>query len=316
MSKETIFNFFPICDDNIITQIGFRVHEFEGTDQEKYDFLLSRVKIDAKEMVIYNISDNYKVELPDGEKISGITHERYNNFLHNGTEGILYEPIYKTFNAQKNPLTVSTMYSNGEIKITKQEFFDGNLKATFTEKITEKIPNYYLTEFMTDEGFDLGELIKTDFLDSINILTGKNKFVSAIKLLMAAIDTIAFIEYGDVNNNFKDWLDKYCSLEKLKISSEELWEYRNSILHMTNSFSRKVINKRVKQLSFYVSEGDIEYLTGNSHLKYFNFKSLYENIIVGITNWCESYNTDVNKFELFCARYDSIISDNRYGKIE
>lgn len=55
--KEVIFNLFPICNDKIITNIGFRVHEFEGKDEDKIQYLLSRVEQDVKEMIILKISD-------------------------------------------------------------------------------------------------------------------------------------------------------------------------------------------------------------------------------------------------------------------
>ena len=110
MNTEAIFNIFPICNDDIISLIGFRSHEFTGTDDEKINFLLSRIELDVVEMAYIKVSDNFKVKLPNGESIAGLTKERFNNLLHNGTEQILYEPIFQIFNAPLSPLCVSTMY--------------------------------------------------------------------------------------------------------------------------------------------------------------------------------------------------------------
>lgn len=316
METEVIFNLFPICNSNIISAIGFRVHDHSGSDEEKIVFLSSRIELDIKEMAYIKVSENFKVQLPTGEEINGLTHERFNNLLHNGTEGILYEPIFQLFNAPENPLSIATMFVDGEIKITAKQEFGTPPKTKFTEKITEKIPDHYLSRYTTDEGINLGELINSDFIEAIRLLFQNQKYVSAIKLLMAAIDTFAFIEFGDVKGNFKSWLVKYCDIPQVGITVEELWEYRNSILHMTNAHSRNVLKNNILRLSFYVSESDIDYLTTNGDAKYFNLVTLINVINLGIENWCDSYNTEREKFESFCTRYDLVISDNRYNKID
>jgi hypothetical protein len=315
MNTETIFNIFPICNDDIISAIGFRVHELAGTDEEKINFLLSRVETDVKEMAYIKISDNFKVILPTGEEVAGVTKERFNNLLHNGTEQILYEPIFQIFDAPQSPLSVSTMFVDGEIKITSSVEFEAVPKTKFTEKITESIPEHYLSKFMTDEGVNLGDLINEDFIEGIRLMFQNHKYVSCSKLLMSAVDTFAFLEFGDVRDNFKNWLTKYCDLSLVKVTPDELWEYRNSILHMTNSRSRKVLQNDVQRLAFYVSDSEVDFMTTNGEANYFNLLTLINLVNKGIENWCNSYNDDRSKFEDFVDRYDSIISDSRYNKI-
>lgn len=316
MDKEIIFNIFPICNSDIVSEIGFRVHEYAGTDDDKIKFLLSRVEQDVKEMAFIKVSSDFKVQVANGQEVIGLTHERYNNLLHNGTDGILYEPIFQLFNAPQTPLSVSTMVVDGEIKITTQKHFDTMPKAKFTETVTEKIPNHYLKEFMTEEGFNMGALINSDFIVSIRLLFQNQKYVSCIKLLMSSIDTFAFLEYGDVSGNFKTWINKYCDLSSVGINESELWEYRNSIIHMTNSYSRKVIDNKVQKLSFYVSKDNVDYLTTDGEAKYFNLLTLINVVNKGLEKWCDSYNIDRSKFPTFCDRYDLIISDSRYGRID
>ena len=169
---------------------------------------------------------------------------------------------------------------------------------------------------MTDKGFDLGELINIDFLKSVKLLFDNQNYASSIKLLMSAIDTFAFLEFGDVTGSFKSWLSKYCNLSRLEINEGQLWEYRNSIIHMTNAYSRKVISKEVQKLSFYVSEYDADFLTSDGEAKYFNLTTLNNVIAEGIEKWVDSYNNERGKFRIFCDRYDLIISDSRYRVIE
>ena len=97
MEKEVIFNIFPLCNEGIISGIGFRVHEIAGTDDEKNKYLLSRVERDIEEMSCIDISENFKVILPKGNEINGLTINSYNILLHNGTDGILYERIFQSF---------------------------------------------------------------------------------------------------------------------------------------------------------------------------------------------------------------------------
>lgn len=312
---EKIFNIFPICDDRIISHIGFCIHEFVGEDEEKIQYLLSKVEEDSKKYSITEVPSEFKVKLPNGKEINGLTHERYNSLLHNGTDGVLYEEIFQLFGAPQFPLSVSTMIVNGEIKVTEQKRFETVPKTEFTTQLVEQVPEYYLKAYMSEKGFALSELINADFFDAIRILYNNQKFVSSLKLLMSAIDTFSFLEYGDRPNNFKDWLDKYCDLSVLKLTNSELWEYRNSILHMTNSYSRKVINKKINQLSFYVGENDLPYMISNGEAKYFNLFSLINCIAEGIDNWGESFNSERSKFEIFCDRYDLIMSDQRYSKL-
>jgi hypothetical protein len=316
MKPEKIFNIFPICNNDIISLIGFRVHEKIGTDDEKIEFLLSRIETDITELAYIKISDNFKVKLPNGDEVNGLTHERFNNLLQNGTESILYEPIFQLFDAPEFPLSVSTMLVDGEIKITRQEKFETDPKTKVTESLTENVAEHYLEKYLTDEGFDFTALVNDDFLDAIKLLFKNQKYVSATKLLMAAIDTFAFLEYGDTKDNFKKWLTSFCDLSSIKLTVDELWEYRNSILHMTNAQSRKVIQNQIERLSFYVSENDIDFLTTNGEAKYFNLLTLIRTINLGIVNWINTYDTDRSKFEIFSDRYDLIISDSRYNKIQ
>ncbi|MEJ7666936.1 MAG: hypothetical protein WKG07_49245 [Hymenobacter sp.] len=100
-------------------------------------------------------------------------------------------------------------------------------------------------------------------------------------------------------------------LSNLEITSDELWEFRNSVLHMTNLDSRKVQLGKAKRLIFYVSHPTTKYVKEMDEGKTFNFKELLDALGLGISNWALSYNIEKQKFETFLIRYDRIISDKR-----
>ena len=60
---EKIINIFPIFEGQILTCIGFRVHEVDGTDEEKIEFLKSKIDSDVKEMAVTLLPDNFTVKL-------------------------------------------------------------------------------------------------------------------------------------------------------------------------------------------------------------------------------------------------------------
>ncbi len=85
---------------------------------------------------------------------------------------------------------------------------------------------------------------------------------------------------------------------------------------MTNLDSRKVIEGKVKRITFYVAKDKVKHLTRNDELKYFNFIDLTKVFQKGVDKWVESFNIDRSKFQKFIERYDKIISDARYPEIK
>lgn len=320
--KETIANFFTIFERDIMTQFGYRIHEFSGTDEEKIDFLYSKIESDLKDMTLAPVPKGYIIELPNGEIITAISIEIFNTILLNQTDSHIYEAIFKKFNFNSTPLFISTPFVDGKIKIDKVIDSEIVPKAPFTNNVFQRIQKHYLEEFVTEEGFLLLELLQKDFFGAIELTYNQEYYVSSLKLLLSTIDSFAFLEFGDIKNTniFNKWLTSFCDLSQLNIEENELWEYRNSLLHMTNSFSRKVNNKQVTRLICYVSKEDIPSLRENVDSKYFNIKTLIDEILKGTVKWAESFNKDKDKdkgkIPLFFERYDLVISDTRYGSLK
>jgi len=174
----------------------------------------------------------------------------------------------------------------------------------------------YFSKYFKQDGIDIPSLLNDDFIQPIRLLFQNGHYVSAAKLLFSFIDSIAYIEFGDSESvPFTAWLDTYTDLSALGISSTELWEQRNSLLHMSNLDSRKVTAGKVKRLVFYVGQLPTTVALPEDHAKYYNLSHFLQAVITGCQGWLQSYNTHKNKFPTFVERYDLITSDSRMLKI-
>jgi hypothetical protein len=173
----------------------------------------------------------------------------------------------------------------------------------------------YFGTFFTEEGFDFGGLLNADFFQPIRILFQHQHYISATKLLVIAIDSIGYVEFGDAPNTFVRWLDSYAELAKLGITASELWEHRNSLLHMSNLDSRKVLLGSVRRLVAYVGEIPEQVKLNQSTTGYYNLQQLILEVGVACGRWAKTYHKDRNKIHDFVERYDLITSDARMMRI-
>jgi hypothetical protein len=298
MSTERIFNIFLYFDAGVANDYGVRHHLVTGQDAEKTHFLLSRVDAD------YPIARRFKLprQFTPGEWLAA---QRYGDVLHYFEEGL------QLFRAPTTPVYCVTAIVDGEPKIDLQvgaEPFRGD--AVTDQKDRGAMPDY-LMRYSDGNHFRFTELIHDDYFGAIRTLFNTKLYVSCAKLLMSCVDTLAFVEYGDTTNNFTRWLDAYVDLPPHGISSDELWEFRNSVLHMTNLASRKVIAGKVSPIMPYVGAAEAVPAFAPDSAKPFNLYGLITAIATGIGQWAESYNTDRDKFLKFIERYDTIISDSR-----
>ena len=175
----------------------------------------------------------------------------------------------------------------------------------------------YFGKYFNEEGFDFSSLINDDFFQPVRILFNNNHYVSAVKLLLVAIDSLSYIEYDDIKENtFIKWLNKYSDIGKLEITSEELWEHRNSLLHMSNLDSRKVKLGHHRRLIAYVGELPKEVNLANEETGYYEIYQLI--LVVGHAcgEWLRTYDENRSKIDSFVERYDLIASDARMLWIE
>ena len=97
---------------------------------------------------------------------------------------------------------------------------DGEVRANeIRDKENITMAPDYLMGYLTEQGFDFLRLINDDYFEAIHLLWKNRKFISCLKLVLSAIDTLAIVEYGPGNRNcLKLWLDKYCELESLGVT--------------------------------------------------------------------------------------------------
>lgn len=315
---EKTFNLFIFVEDDIIHELGVVVHEQEGTDQEKLAFLKNQVVADFKKAIRILIPNRYLIENEvTGERINALKYEKFRVLMQMNLHMQVFEEIFQSFNASATPLFCITPVVEGELRVdAEQEMIIPNEHETEEVKSIEFQFSDYLTHYMTEEGFDLSQLVNDDYLLAIKLLYNNRHYVSALKLLMSFIDTIAFLEFDDTHRNFQKWLDQYVNLSDLQIVSDELWEMRNSLLHMTNVDSRKVRKGDVQRLMFYVGTLTKGLPDKTDEAKYFELMGLIRAVAYGVDRWANSYNIDRTKFQIFVDRYDRIISDSRYQTVK
>lgn len=174
----------------------------------------------------------------------------------------------------------------------------------------------YFGRYFNEDGFDFGALLNADFFHPIRILYQAQHYVSATKLLVVAIDSIAHIEFGDTPGAFIKWLATYADLEKLRITPEELWEQRNSLLHMSSLKSRKVNSGSVRSLVAYVGNIPPDVELDESLTGYYDLRQLILEFGAATARWVETYDKDRSKIHSFVERYDQIASDARMLTID
>ena len=160
----------------------------------------------------------------------------------------------------------------------------------------EVIPDY-LRIYSTRAGFDFGQMIDDDFMDAMKILWCNRKYISALKLLVTMVDTLGFVEFGPVDDCFGRWLDTYCDLDPLGVSSQELRELRNSLLHMTNLDSRRVRRRQATRLLPVITAPENDIPVAMEGFKNLHVSRLFASVVPrGIANWVRTLEENPNKF--------------------
>jgi hypothetical protein len=308
--KENIFNLFYFTDGKYIDELGVVVHAVAGNDSGKQLFLQNAVANDFKKSKRFSPP----LSLCNTNNSDHFTVGCYTALMRQGRTFEIFERIFEEYGATNNPICCITPIINGkpEIDIITDHSPFYLSKYQGHPKLGAGVMDDYLEKYMTSEGVDLPRLINNDYFEAIKLLFNNKQYVSCMKLLASSIDTLAFIEYGDSHNNFINWLNEYSDIKSVGITSSQLWELRNSILHMSNLDSRRVLDGKEKRISFcvaksgYVPETDFEN-------QYFNLMDLIEVIAQAISKWIASYNETPSKRTIFIERYDRIISDDRHA---
>lgn len=303
MYEERIFNLFIYFEGSKATKAGVRFHKMKGTDNEKTSYLRSNVETDHSQAKRLNLPRSF-------------TPEEWRAQQRLGGELSFFNDTLIELRAPLNMVFCLTSIVNGEPKWDQQIGPDPFRGSEVTGFQREGTMVDYLVDYTNDEHFNLPRLINDDYFEAIKLLFNAKLYVSGAKLLMSCIDTLAFVNFGDTRGNFTLWLDEYCSLEPLGLTSNELWEFRNSILHMTNLDSRAVRKGQHSRITPFVGPLDCAAPQNSGDDKPFNLWKLVNIVTEGISKWGESYNNDPDKILQFIERYDTTVSDARIALIE
>jgi hypothetical protein len=301
MTEERIFNIFVYFDGGTALSYGVRHYRVAGSDQEKTAYLRGTVNCDHPRAKRFALSRSF-------------TAEQWRAAQRHGEVLGYFEQALALYRAPAAPVFCLTAVVDDVAQVdltTGADPFRG-------DKVSSQpgwgvVPDY-LVHYVDGAEFRFTELVHDDYFKAIRTLFNARLYVSCAKLLMSCIDTLAFVEFGDVSGNFSKWLDAYVDLEPHDISSEELWEFRNSVVHMTNVASRKVVAGKVSSIVPYAGGPPTLSPIADGMPKPFNLYGLIISIGDGIGRWAESYNQDRNKFLSFIERYDLTISDSRMAQ--
>jgi hypothetical protein len=297
---EQGYNLFVFCDASEVKELGVAVHELNGTDQEK--LLTLRNLVDTDFLAV----TRYKLKRP-------MSWQYYEGLSRLGWELEIFEELFVLLDAPKQPLVVITPILNEKPRfdaITKLgPIMRDDLKGTLLEEPGRMVD--YLEAYMTDKGFDVPRLLNDDYFQAIKLLFNSKYYVSSAKLLMSFIDSVAFIDAGDVKNGFIKWLDAFANLSLLNVTSKELWELRNGLLHMTNLRSRAIEKGEVVPLIISVGISSKPLPPCRNGAKRINLKALIVVIDDAVSNWIKSYNQNPERWPDFVSRYDLTVSDSR-----
>ncbi|ELV8683563.1 hypothetical protein QNE28_003538 [Vibrio fluvialis] len=309
---ETVFNIFYFVSDDqqSIVELGVVAHKLSGSEEYKISFLQQNVQNDSLVCMRYPIPTG----LADrGDKLSMA---QFNSMIRLGRSIELFEDIFKTLKAPENVLYISTPVVNDKPTYDIQSDH-GVLYLTKHQghpKLGAGHMSDYLEQYFVDGKFDIASLIHNDHYVAIKQLFNSQHYLSSMKLLVSFVDTMGYLDFGESGNVFVLWLRKYAVLADLDITEEELWEFRNSILHMTNLDSRKVKQGKVERVSFTIAPNGTK--TFRDHeTKYFNFVDLITELRRAMERWLLSYVETPQKLVEFVARYDRVVADSRYAEL-
>ncbi|MBF0430520.1 MAG: hypothetical protein HQK83_04535 [Fibrobacteria bacterium] len=166
--------------------------------------------------------------------------------------------------------------------------------------------------FIESQNNDFGkELYKALFAGSFDCL--KSGFhVSSIKLFLIGIDSVYFIDSG--KSNLGNWLKKYAKgmPDKIEITSQELVEHRNSLIHYGGLDSKGVKAKRICRLIPVLKPAvkfpGIKKIRGIK-TKFYYVDELFVCLSEAIDSYIDDVNGNKNKKTQFIKNMKKVIYD-------
>jgi len=315
--SETVANLFLYVESEVIKGLGAVAHDLDGNDHETVAILQSRAGVDASRAARYPLPVACIKSWLGIDAEQGLSFEVYSYLERTGKAIWLFDGPLQDLKAPERPLVCITPIVDGKPRIDLLKHLDpSTCPMTLSEEFDGIVRRTdWLAAYVTTSGLNVHDLLHDDFTEAIKLLYERKHYVSAMKLIVSFIDTVAFLDLGDVTRNYETWLSKHAALAAVGVTPSELWESRNSILHMTNPLSRKVLSGKVLPLCFYIDPTSKSVrIDRDSGTKMFSFEALYEAIIEAVDTWTKSYSGNLSRQLEFIQRYDSVLSEGRIGK--
>lgn len=295
--SEDIYNIYLVMENDVCRSARYVVHRLDfDTDDKAVAFLKERVEGDLFVSVAFPLARQF-------------TRPEYYSHIRLGQGMALYDDLLEYLQASTSPLCVTSLVVDGRVyanHVSKNA--DPNIYLNQQVMGAAKMDDW-LQKYTLETGIDISQLIHDDYFIAIKLTYNAKLYVSAMKLLLSCLDSISYIEYGDKGTPFVRWLDEFADLSRLGVTSKELWELRNGLLHMTNLHSRQVRDQKIRRISFRIGGQPGE----EDSIYYFVFSDLIDVYGKAVGRWLESYNEDRGKFAKFVERYDETISDSRFA---
>ncbi|MEN3813318.1 hypothetical protein ABH309_17430 [Chromobacterium piscinae] len=301
---EPVYNIYVFIEANELREMGIKEYYRQGSDDKKLAFLSQRAMLD------FSSVQRVPVGVP-------IPYDEYFARQRLGSDIIVYEPLFSKVKAGSSPLYCVTPVIDGvptvNISVPPGPLDMSKLPDDITGR--GKMDDYLIKYLNQESGtYDMPALINDDYFKAIRLLFRNQHYISCLKLLMSFLDTIAYVEFGDRERGkpsvFTDWVRTFASSDLAGATPEELWEFRNSLLHMSNLDSKKVSAGKVVRLMPYV--GSQEHPPSmDPMLKYISVNKLIDDVAEAIQKWIVSYNEFPDKWLTFIQRYDRVVSDDR-----
>ncbi len=303
--KEMLFNLYYFATNDLVTHVAMVEYSYEGTEDEKRRFLLSKVGTDL------TIAQYDDIPLVLSDRDHGISIQRVNTLMRTGSIDHIFSNLLTKVNFNDSSLRLITPIHNGKITYVYRLDDEPLRQKHIDEILGYKLSNHndYLEKYYSGNTFDVGQLLKDDHLIPIHLLFNQKHYLSCTKLLLSFIDTIAWIDIGE-HHNFTKWIDLYADLSKIGVTSAEIWELRNSLLHMSNLDSQKVKQGKVRRVSFAISNKDSFNTVTVGDTTYFSLIDFLYIVEDAMRKWVDTYNSDNLKTITFIERYDKIVRNS------
>lgn len=105
--SEIILNIYLIINDNLVKEFRAVSYKKEGTDNEKIEFLKSKVESD--------LNNAYKFDAPTDKKGNFMNYNKFYKLEKKGRHFELFENIFSDFDVPEKPLVCVTPVVDGKI---------------------------------------------------------------------------------------------------------------------------------------------------------------------------------------------------------